>query len=468
MTGLILVVDDLPPNVKLLEAKLTAEYYDVITAVDGFQGIEKAKQHKPDIILLDVMMPGMDGFETCRKIKADPDIAHIPVVMVTALSDKSDRVKGLDAGADDFLTKPVNDIALFARVKSLIRIKVLIDELRLRDQTGAQVGAVTGQGSANALQDVSGAKVLVIDDDMLECKQIHEHLDSQYQVDVVEDAEEALKVAYAGGYDLIILSSLLTGADALREVSHLRSHEETRHVPILILIDEDDQRTLVKGLEMGVNDYLITPLDPNELVVRSRTQIRRKRYQDALKNNYKQSVSMAITDNLTKLFNRHYLNAHLENMVNAARQSGKPLSILIMDMDHFKHVNDTYGHDCGDAVLVTLAGIIQKCIRSSDLAARFGGEEFVVVMPETAYPDSSVVAERIRAAVEQTPFVINHPESPIRKTISIGLSLFGHQIDTSETLLKRADEALYAAKHGGRNRVEVRLPQLPGQAAAGG
>src|SRR3984885_3684244 len=140
MTAQILVVDDVPANIKLLEAKLASEYYDVIAAKDGFEAIAKTKENKPDLILLDVMMPGMDGFETCRKLKEDAEISHIPVVMVTALSEKSDRVKGLEAGADDFLTKPINDIALLSRVKSLVRIKVLLDELRLRDQTGMQMG----------------------------------------------------------------------------------------------------------------------------------------------------------------------------------------------------------------------------------------------------------------------------------------------------------------------------------------
>ena len=140
MTAQILVVDDVPANVKLLEAKLASEYYDVISAKDGFEAIEKTKEHKPDLVLLDVMMPGMDGFEVCKKLKEDIEVSHIPIVMVTALSEKSDRLKGLDAGADDFITKPINDVALFARVKSLVRIKMLLDEVRLRDKTSIEMG----------------------------------------------------------------------------------------------------------------------------------------------------------------------------------------------------------------------------------------------------------------------------------------------------------------------------------------
>jgi two-component system, cell cycle response regulator len=130
MSARVLVVDDLLPNVKLLEAKLNSEYYDVLTARSGIEALEVVKNNPPDIILLDVMMPEMDGFETCRRLKADPTVSHIPVVMVTALSEVEDRVQGLKAGADDFLTKPINDLALFARIRSLVRLKIMTDELR--------------------------------------------------------------------------------------------------------------------------------------------------------------------------------------------------------------------------------------------------------------------------------------------------------------------------------------------------
>src|SRR5271168_2349051 len=171
MPAEILVVDDVPANVKLLEIKLTNEYYDVITAKDGFEAIEKAKKNKPDIILLDVMMPGMDGFEACRKLKEDPEVSHIPVVMVTALSEKADRIKGLESGADDFLTKPINDMALFARVKSLVRIKMLLDELRLRDKTSIEMG-IEPAANNTFISDVSGSRVLLVDDDNVQGKQV--------------------------------------------------------------------------------------------------------------------------------------------------------------------------------------------------------------------------------------------------------------------------------------------------------
>jgi two-component system cell cycle response regulator len=452
MTGLVLVVDDVPANVKLLEAKLSNEYYDVITAKDGFEAIEQTKAKKPDLILLDVMMPGIDGFETCRRLKQDPDVSHIPVVMVTALSEPSDRVAGLEAGADDFITKPINDTALFARVRSLVRIKVLIDELRLRDKSGSQLGMSASDFSLNL--DVSGSNLILVDDDVVQVRRISEKLAANgYRLTHFSEHQKALEFARSeGSLDLIMISTQLADIDGLRLATQFKAIEQVRHVPIIMLVDEDEQHLMLKGLELGVNDYLLSPVDFNEMSARIKTQIRRKKYQETLKSNYQESVSMAVTDGLTRLYNRHYLDTHLKNLVRQAAEQGRALSVVIMDMDHFKSVNDTYGHSSGDEVLKTLAEVIVKTIRSADLAARYGGEEFVVLMPETDAVRCYEAAERLRKGVENASFVIPHPESPIKKTISIGCATMQAD-DTPETLLKRADVALYEAKNSGRNKV---------------
>lgn len=452
MPAEILVVDDVPANVKLLEVKLTNEYYDVVTAKDGFEAIEKAKKHKPDIILLDVMMPGMDGFETCKKLKEDVEVSHIPVVMVTALSEVTDRIRGLEAGADDFITKPINDIALFARVKSLVRIKVLLDELRLRDKTGLEMGVLEA-GQNSFTQNVSGSKLMLVDDDAVQLKNISEKLSKEYVIEGISKPEQAMEIASKNAFDLIMVSTQLSDMDGLRLASSLKGQEATRNVPILMLVDEDDTRSMLKGLELGVNDYIIMPVDYNEMSARIKTQIRRKKYQDALKSNYQQTISLAITDGLTGLYNRHYLNAHLDNTVKQSIHNNKPLSLMIMDMDHFKQVNDTYGHDVGDLVLKQLADIIIKTVRSADLAARFGGEEFVILMPETDKKQGSDAAERIRKIVENYEFKFPGPPGTMKKTVSIGVAFLDELGDSGQGLLKRADEALYKAKNGGRNRV---------------
>ncbi len=456
MTAQILIVDDVAANIKLLEAKLASEYYDVLTAKDGFEALDAAKHNKPDLILLDVMMPGMDGFEACKKLKEDNELAHIPVVMVTALSEKSDRLKGLEAGADDFITKPINDMALFARVKSLIRIKMLLDELRLRDKTGAQMGIKPIESNTS----VDGANVLLVDDDEVQGKQVVSRLGENFKVDWMNAPDEALQKALSGSYDAIIISTMLTDADGLRLASQIKGHEQTRNVPLLVFVDEDDQALMFKALELGINDYLTVPVDKNEMTARLRTQIRRKKYQEALKAQYQQSISMAVTDGLTGLYNRHYLNTHLENMVRQALANRKNLALMIMDMDHFKSVNDTHGHDAGDMVLKQLAGLITHEARSTDLVARFGGEEFVVLMPETDPNAALGAANRLREKVEKMAFQINNGQT-INRTVSIGIASLHPDGDSPEALLKRADEALYSAKHGGRNTVKVASGAVP-------
>ena len=197
------------------------------------------------------------------------------------------------------------------------------------------------------------------------------------------------------------------------------------------------------------------------MIVRVRTQIRRKKYQEALKSQYQMSISMAITDALTGLYNRHYLNTHLGNVVKQALKNGKHLALMIMDMDHFKSVNDTYGHDVGDMVLKQLATLIIQQSRSSELAARFGGEEFVVMMPETDPVSALAAANRMRETIEAASFIIDDAGTVLKKTVSIGVASLHPDGDSAESLLKRADEALYEAKHGGRNQVKVSAAMAP-------
>ena len=453
MSARVLVVDDVMPNVKLLAAKLTREYFDVLTAYNGQQALELVKKESPDIVLLDVMMPGMDGFEVCQRIRSDPETMHIPVVMVTALSDISDRVRGLEAGADDFLTKPVNDIALFARVRSLVRLKMMMDEWRLRETTSGHFGMLSN--GVNLLSEsTEKAKVLVLEDSPLDLEKITETLRRDgANVYSAANCAGALERALGEEFDLVIVSLTLMNEDGLRLCSQLRSHERTRQVPILLMIDEGDLQRVAKGLELGANDYVIKPIDRNELQARVRTQVRRKRYQDRLRANYEQSLSLALTDSLTGVFNRRYVSAHLPRLLDRAADSNKPVSILMFDIDHFKRVNDTFGHDVGDEVLREVAIRSAHNLRNFDLVARLGGEEFVVIMPDTDGEAALMVAERLRQRIGDTPFAVSAPIGEITVTVSVGVAVGGRVGDTVDTLIKRADEALYEAKRSGRNRV---------------
>ena len=452
MTARILVVDDVEANVRLLEAKLTIEYYDVLSCTDGLTALKLASAEQPDIILLDVMMPGMDGFETCKRLKADPDTRHIPVVLVTALDGREDRIRGLDAGADDFLTKPLDDVVLFARVRSLVRLKLVMDELREREESSRRMGVSTdGAGRLRG----SGGRVLIVDDNERQSAKIVEEMSREHRPVVETDAGAAL-IASRGLIDLMIVNTVAESFDGLRLIAHIRSAEATRHLPILAIVDPGQRPRLLKALELGVNDILAKPVDPEELSARARTQIRRKRYTDFLREKLDYSLEMAVTDALTGLHNRRYMSGQLQAFVQRANHGGDPVAVLVLDIDHFKSVNDGFGHDAGDEVLSEFAVRLATNVRAVDLPCRLGGEEFVVVMPGTTLEDAYRIADRIRRDIGQAPFRVMGGKEHLTVTVSIGVSATLPGEDTPEALLKRADEGVYEAKASGRNQVVAR------------
>jgi two-component system, cell cycle response regulator len=452
MTARVLVVDDVPANVKLLEARLSAEYFDVATAMSGVEALAMCERAECDIVLLDVMMPDMDGFEVCRRLKSSLTTHHIPVVMVTALDQPADRVRGLEAGADDFLTKPVSDVALIARVRSLTRLKLMTDELRMRALTSRDIGIESPEREAVA-EAGRGGRILIVDDRPSSYEHIAAMLANEHAADVEADPNAGLFHAAEGDYDLVIVSLALENFDGLRLCSQIRSLDRTRNVPILAIADAENGARLVRGLEIGVNDYLTRPIDRNELLARVRTQIRKKRYTERLRDNVQMSIEMAITDALTGLFNRRYMESHLSTLVEQAASRGKPLTVMVVDIDYFKAINDSHGHDAGDDVLRDFALRIKRSIRGIDLACRYGGEEFVLVMPETDMAVAAMVAERLRRRIAAEPFAIQQGARVVPVTISIGIAALRDKDDTAASVLKRADQALYRAKRDGRNRV---------------
>jgi two-component system cell cycle response regulator len=450
MTARILIVDDVPANTRLLEAKLAAEYYQVTSARDGFKALTIARDWQPDLILLDVMMPGMNGYECCRLLKDDAITLHIPVVMVTALGDPEERLRGLNAGADDFLTKPVDYDTLMARVRSLVRLKRLLDEWRARGDTARTLGLSTDRVLAPL---IAGARALVVDDWDQSAQKIQDALTEDGVISAyARSGVEAIGMAAAVDFDLLVINLSLADEDPLKLVATLRASDATHETPLLLVGEAGGKDRILRGFELGANDWLVQPIDPHELRARARNQIRRKFYQDRLRLDLGTALEMALTDPLTGLYNQRYLRRHLGGLVESGQ--GKQLSVLMVDVDHFKSVNDRFGHPSGDRALRLIADSLRVNTRVFDSVARYGGEEFVVVMPGTGPAEASAAAERLRSAVESIEFLApDNVRAPL--TVSIGVACSSNAIGSPEQLLQAADAALYDAKRNGRNRVEM-------------
>jgi len=450
MTARILIVDDMPANTRLLEAKLAAEYYQVSSARDGFEALLTARDWQPDLILLDVMMPGMDGYECCRQLKDDVVTLHIPVVMVTALGETGERLRGLEAGADDFLTKPVDYDTLMTRVRSLVRLKRLLDEWRARGDTARALGLDTGR---EQIPSIAGAQALVIDDWDQSAQGIRDALAEEGVISAyASGGAEAIRMTTAVNFDLLVVNLSLANEDPLKLVSILRASDITHETPLLLVGDAGDKDRILRGFELGANDWLVQPIDPHELRARARNQVRRKFYQDRLRSDLGMALEMALTDPLTGLHNQRYLRRHLGSLMENGL--GRQLALLMVDVDHFKSVNDRYGHPCGDRALRLIADTLRVNTRVFDSVARYGGEEFVVVMPSTNQLEAAAAAERLRLAVEELRFMAT-AATQLALTISIGVALSSPTMKSAETFLEAADTALYEAKRNGRNRVQI-------------
>ena len=452
MTGRVLVVDDIPINQRLLAARLSAEYYEVKCAGSGAEALEMMEAELPDVVLLDVMMPGMTGFEVCERIKSSPDLAHVPVVMVTALDSVEDRVRGLEAGADEFLSKPVNDVALLTRVRALTRLKRILDELKLREATGDGLGVsetiadISGDGGVWLAMDLPG-------DDIDSIRVAAEGSGSEL---VIEPSPEKVAARLAAGDAELLILEVSGSVDGLRLCSQLRARPETRSVPVLMVGDSWETDSLYKGLELGASDYAFRPIDHAELTARIRLQIKRHRFHEHLRNQHLENRTLATRDPLTGAFNRRYFNDYMKRLVDHSDENRQRVALIMADIDRFKAINDTYGHQAGDLVLQEFVRRIGLCTRGTDLAVRLGGEEFVVVTPDASLEVSGRVAERIRATIEGEAFDIGDDKC-INVTSSFGVA----SSDGGETpadLLARADAALYQAKSAGRNRVVMTAP----------
>lgn len=299
--------------------------------------------------------------------------------------------------------------------------------------------------------------LLIIDDSAAIRQQVNETMVDNYlfqKVLLAKDGVEGFKLLVSNDVDLILCDIEMPGIDGLKFLALLQSREDLKDKPVIMLTSHDDVATKVRGLESGACDYITKPFEPQELVARLKVHLQIKTLQDELRRSNRLLMELSQTDPLTRLCNRRSLTEMLENELNRCQRNLEPCSLIMADIDHFKQVNDQYGHQAGDEVLVTVADLLREQLRPYDLAARYGGEEFCLVLPETSIVQAEEVAERIRDRMENCHFTGAMVD--LKLTISLGVAtISGGSEKTENELIRLADEALYLAKNNGRNRVET-------------
>lgn len=462
MAGRILIVDDLAINRIILKVKLASACHDSVQAADGTSALALARSEKPRLILLDMMLPDISGIEVCRQLRADPLTRDIPVVIITASSDRARRLEALEAGADEFLTKPLNEVILLARIRSLLRARETEGELRLRAATchGLGEAAVEApQGMPGRIGLIAGDAATAMNWRTLLAPLTPDRLEILTPAAALTDANDR------PAPDLYLVAcDLGKHGSGLRLVADLRSRASSRDAAISLVLPEAEPETAAMALDLGATDILTQPLEPQETALRLRLHIQRKRRADLLRRQVHDGMKLAVTDPLTGLHNRRYALAQLERIAGRAACMGHAYAVMALDLDRFKSINDRFGHPAGDLVLERVAGRLRDCLRPGDLVARIGGEEFLVALPEIRLGAAHRIAERLCAAVADLAIDLSEGNlstdrlpgggTPVRVTVSVGLAMGGPATSAQDTL-HHADAALMAAKGEGRNQVTV-------------
>lgn len=446
MSGKVLIVDRVGPDHATLTRQLETAYFDVLSADSGEAALALLTTERVDLILMGLDLKGSCGIAICRRLKSHPDLSTIPVVLMTKGDQPKQRIAGFEAGADDFLTKPVDDLALFARMRSLARFRTLAEELRLREATCVDLGLPESPSGCRGALKCSVAIVAVTEAvARRHAAAIETHTGSRcFQA---KSGLEAMRLLRSDPPDAFLITNDLPPDENLGALCSALGHHGGMSPPsVLVITEAGNIGEAARCLDQGASDYIPAPADETELVIRLRAQLKKKRRADRLRQLVQDGLKLSIIDPLTGLYNRRYADQHLTRLCVAAGRTGDPLSLMLFDIDRFKSVNDRFGHNIGDLALRMLAERLRANLRGVDLIARMGGEEFLIALPGVTLSAACSAAERLRR-VAATPT----PGAP-RITVSVGVSTFSAADDT-EGLIRRADQALYQAKSGGRNCV---------------
>ncbi|MFK7754121.1 MAG: diguanylate cyclase [Sedimentitalea sp.] len=460
MQGTILILDGVATNRIMLKVQLSSAYYRVVQSdcVEGL--VDTVRRTLPDLIITAMTLPDGDAIAVRDLLRAERALASIPVVAITEQNDKLGRLTALAAGLDDVLSHPLDDVILQARIRSLIRARDSADDLSVRDGTSSALGFAepvaafaTAARIALVTQDAATGAIW---QSRLKSKMNH-HLQTHRMTDI-----HGLMSAPVP--DAIVVEVTGPAAPAgLRLLADLHARTATRHAAIIAVTGPGAAGISADALDRGAHDVMQEGFFADELALRISLQLKRKARADQLRATVKNGLRAAVLDPMTGLYNRRYALPRLASIAREAAENGHQFALMLADLDHFKQINDQYGHPAGDAVLIETARRLRSQLRPCDMIARVGGEEFMVVMPETDGAQATRVADRLCREINSKPFVVDGLEHPISLTTSIGLVVAppqGHCLPnsaelTSEALIQQADRALYKAKDAGRNQVTL-------------
>lgn len=459
MSGRILVVDDEVVSRIVLRARLDAAFYEVLLAADGATALRIARRRQPDVIVLDAYMPGMDGYEVCRRLKAEPATRDIAVMMITAVQDAMAPVRALAAGADDFIAKPVEEAALLSRLRRLLREQALLSQLR------QNALACHGSGLAEPPQagPVARGRVRIVCPDHAEATALAARLAALMPHDVTTALPGDLLASGEGRAQAEVIL-LCAGDERARKalpalLADLLSRPATRDAAAIVLQPEGAQDGGYDLMDIGASDCIPVSAPLAEIAARVQALLRRRRHLAVLRAQVEDGLRHAVTDPLTGLYNRRFADARLERLAERCTRRGEPLVVMLLDIDRFKAVNDSHGHLAGDAVLAGVAERLRRAAGDADFIARYGGEEFLVAATGLSAEAARALAEAMRFAVARAPFPLPKCEDGLQVTVCAGVAVSGPgDALPLDALLAAADQALYASKSGGRNNVHLMLP----------